>query len=303
LRGRAAPTIIRIVRLFVLVAAVGCAGPGLLTDGTSVSVGSHARGLLRRGRRLPPEGEGYRIPGAWKVRQSNYGTDELVGAVVHAARRVARERPGGMLGVADLSLKGGAESSKHRSHLSGRDVDLHFYSTDAKGMPLPPPELYLERYGAGGVGLGASDAPPPGEGAIAGPPRRFDAARNWLLVRALLEDATAEVQWIFVATPLEERLLAYAQAAGEPPALIEQASLVLHQPLDSSGHNDHFHVRLYCAPGDRALGCQDRGPARWRKKLLKYDRPLPMAASRLGATVPLALLRRMGSGVTVQLPF
>jgi penicillin-insensitive murein endopeptidase len=287
------------VRWIGLTILVGCAGPGLLTDGTSVSFGAHSRGVLRDGRRLPPRGEGYVIPENWRKRQSNYATDELVGAVVRAARRVARERPGAMLGVADLSRKGGGESPEHRSHHSGRDVDLHLYSTDADGKPLPPPALYMERYGPDGTGLGVAVAPPPGETVAIGPPRRFDAQRNWHLVRALLEDPVADVQWIFVATSLEERLLAYAQAAGEPPRLIAHASEVMHQPLDSGGHNDHYHVRIYCPPGDQGLGCQERGPPRWRKKLLKYDGPLRAPPARLSSS----LLRRFCVGLPIPLPF
>ncbi len=50
------------------------------------------------------------------------------------------------LGVADLSLKGGAESTKHRSHLSGRDADLHFKSSSPSlehgGLGIWPREHY-----------------------------------------------------------------------------------------------------------------------------------------------------------------
>jgi penicillin-insensitive murein endopeptidase len=267
-------------RLVALVLLPACAGPGLLTDGTSVSLGGHSRGVLRGARRLPPSGEGYVVTETWRLRQSNYGTDELVGALVRSSRRVAREAPGATLGVADLSRRPGGESPEHRSHHSGRDADLQFFSMDAAGKPLPPPRLVMERYGADGVAVPAPGPVPVGETVAVGPPRRFDAQRNWLLVRALLEDPLADVQWIFVASALEERVLAWAQAAGEPPWLIAQASEVMHQPLDSAGHNDHFLVRVYCSPEDRALGCVDRGPARWRKKLLKYDRPLPVGGGK-----------------------
>ena len=288
-------------RLVSLTAVLGCAGPGLLTDGTSVSLGGHSRGALRDARRLPPSGEGYVVPETWRLRQSNYGTDEMVGALVRSARRVARELSGATMGVADLSRRGGGESPEHRSHHAGRDADLHFYSTDPAGKPLPPPRLYMERYGADGVALQPPGPPPAAENVLTGPPRRFDAQRNWHLVRALIEDPVADVQWIFVASSLEERLLAYAQAAGEPAVLVSQASEVMHQPLDSAGHNDHFHVRVYCTAPDRALGCRDRGPGRWHKKLLKYDRPLPIVSVR-GPAIPVAL-RRWWTSASTALPF
>ena len=49
-----------------------------------------------------------------------------------------------------------------------------------------------------------------------------------------------------------------------------RAAFILHEPTDSEPHDDHMHVRLYCDPGDRALGCSDRGPVRWWKKSWKY---------------------------------
>jgi penicillin-insensitive murein endopeptidase len=277
----------------------GCAGPGLLTDGTSVSLGGTNRGVLRDAARLPFIGEGYTVPPTWRQRRSNYGTDELVGVVVQAARRVSREAPGAVLGVADLSRKGGGESPEHRSHHSGRDADLHFYSTDPSGTPLPPPRLRMEPYGANGMGLGTETIPPEDETATLGPQRVFDKQRNWLLVRALVENRAAEVQWIFISTVLERKLLAYAQAANEPPAVIAHASQVMHQPLDSARHNDHIHVRIYCPPGDRALGCRDRAPARWRKKRMKYDGRLRYATR---SRVP-AALQRLWVGMPIPLPF
>ena len=45
-----------------------------------------------------------------------------------------------------------------------------------------------------------------------------------------------------------------------------------------------MHVRLYCDPGDRRLGCADRGPVRWWKKMWKYMEAAlrPPAADALG---------------------
>jgi penicillin-insensitive murein endopeptidase len=102
------------------------------------------------------------------------------------------------------------------------------------------------------------------------PAYRFDARRNWAFVRALLADPGAEVQWIFMQRALAASLLAAATAAGEDPALIARAAFIMHEPSDSEPHDDHMHVRLYCAPGDRPFGCVDKGPVRWWKKMWKY---------------------------------
>ncbi len=102
------------------------------------------------------------------------------------------------------------------------------------------------------------------------PAYRFDARRNWAFVRALLSDPDAEVQWIFMQRSLAASLLREATAAGDDPALLARAAFIIHEPSDSEPHDDHMHVRFYCDPGDRRLGCADRGPVRWWKKMWKY---------------------------------
>src|SRR5262249_61038703 len=70
----------------------------------------------------------------------------------------------------------------------------------------------------------------------------------------------AAVQWIFIYQPLANRLVDYAQQVGEPEALVARARKTLRQPGDSARHDDHMHVRVYCAAADRAYGCVDIGP-------------------------------------------
>jgi penicillin-insensitive murein endopeptidase len=269
-------------------------GPGFFTDGTSVSVGMFNHGLLRHGRALPPDGEGYTVPPLWRERDARFGTDEMVGAIQRAARRVRREYPGGMLGVGDLSPRGGGDSKLHRSHENGRDADLIFYAVDEQERPVAPASS-MPRYGAD---LHARP-PLPTEGVTYGPfsPRRFDVKRNWALVRALLEDAHVEVQYLFCHELLKQRMLAFARSIGEDPDLVARADAILHQPGDSLPHDDHLHLRVYCARDDRALGCVDRGPTRWWKKLWKYLPPprdpavLGDAIARLAPTLLLPLAR------------
>jgi penicillin-insensitive murein endopeptidase len=272
--------------MVVLFGGAGCVGPGYFTDGSSVSVGTFAQGSLRHGARLPPVGEGYEVPPLWVVRGSNYGTDELVQAIIHVARRVRREYPGGVLGIGDLSLRGGADSVLHHSHRNGRDADLIYYAVDDRGRPVRPANS-MPRYPS------ADDrarAPlPPEHGVVYGPfsPRRFDLPRNWALVRALLEEPRIEVQYLFVHDRIRQALLAYAHAKGEDPLLIDRAEALLHQPGDSAPHDDHMHLRVFCARDDRPYGCADRGPLRWWKKRWKYMPPDDAAptADRLGAVL------------------
>jgi penicillin-insensitive murein DD-endopeptidase len=256
----------------VLLAVVGgCAGP-LALDGSSASLGTAADGALRRPTELPLEGDGYLVPQRWRARHSNYGTEELVGAVVRASRAVDRKLPGGIAAIGDLSRRGGGASVEHKSHQNGRDVDVFFYAIDRERRAVRPGEAMV-RFGADGQAVRWSPArgfgPPP----VPVPEYRFDAARNWAFVRALLTDADAEVQWIFIQRALGALLIRAATEAGEDPAVVARAASILHEPTDAEPHDDHMHVRLYCDPADRACACAERGPIRWWKKMWKYMAP------------------------------
>ena len=266
---------VRLVRLTVLstfglvvTAAGGCAGP-LAFEFNSASIGTHADGTLRHPAQLPFDGEGYTVPGPWRVRHANYATEELVGAVVRASRAVERSDPGAFAAIGDLSRRSGGDSAEHKSHQSGRDVDVFFYGVDREGRPVHPGAAMF-RFAPDGRAVRWSPPhgvrPPP----VAVPAVRFDLRRNWAFVRALLSDPESEVQWIFIHRGLAAALLHEATQEGDDPALVARASFIMKQPSDAEAHDDHMHIRLYCAPADRRLGCVDKGPVRWWKKMWKY---------------------------------
>lgn len=252
-------------------AVTSCAGPNLWTDGTSVSTGLSSRGRLRRPAKLELTGTGFKVPDRWKQRGFQYGTEELVAALGRAAQKVRGRGKKGTLGIADLSPQRGGKSKWHSSHQSGRDVDLIFYSVDEQGKPLAPPENDMIRYDGDGKpyvrGNYVYNDPIWQE-------RRFDTARNWALVEALLSDPTIRVQWIFVSQPLEDRLVDYATRHKKPRWIVEYARAVMYDPPDAPTHSDHFHVRIYCPRDDRFHGCVDRGVV-WQheKKSYKYGGP------------------------------
>lgn len=249
----------------------GCPHYGMVDDGTSISYGPSNQGKLVNPTRLPDRGEGYRTPARWATRGLRYGTDELVDLIIHAGRQMRADSPDAMLGVADLSPRRGGPSAWHRSHQTGRDADLLFFAVDANGAPVELDTMLS--FDADGSAVLAPGMPQ--ERVI-----HFDVARNWLLVRALIDNPVAPVQFLFIADPLKQKLIDHARAMGEPDALIQRASFLLHQPSDSLPHDDHLHLRIFCAPSDRSAGCLDRGVLRWLKKDYKYD---PVA--RLGAVV------------------
>jgi penicillin-insensitive murein DD-endopeptidase len=257
--------------LLLTLGTAGCSGVFGL-DGTSDSGGWHANGFLRKPAVLPGTGDGYVIPAPWAERQSNFGSDELVGTIVRAARTVGRAYPGSVAAVGDLSRRGGGGSVEHKSHQNGRDVDIFYYGVSATGRWERPRNVMMH-YDRSGRAFRWS----PAQGTAAPPGRvpdvRFDARRNWQFVRALLRDPEVEVQWIFVQRDLASRLIQQGVAEGDDPALLARAAQIVRQPSDSEPHDDHMHVRVYCDPEDRWLACADRGPVRWWKKRWKYMTP------------------------------
>lgn len=272
--------------VFVL-AMVGCAAVGPVNDGTSLAYGTTAGGMLLHGRKLPAAGDGWLIPPLWAKRGNNYGTDELVGLIVRASRRVQEDAPGPPVYVADLSPQLGGKSMWHRSHQTGRDADLIFFLVDANGKPQPMP------WGMWLLDDDGNTRKKDKHGNLLEQPKlHLDVEREWILVRALLSDPAVDVQYLFISEGLKKLLLDHAEAIKEPTELIERARLVLHQPVGALPHDDHLHLRIYCPTSDRILGCKDVGPLRWFKKSYKY-----LQARHL--TVPFPELAR----ATVDRPF
>jgi murein endopeptidase len=228
----------------LLAAAPPSVSPGSVSLGNaSVSLGDASGGTLRHGKALLSAGGHHRVLRSTRARGYHYGTDELIGALQRAAARVASEHPGSSLVVGNLSRKRGGDIRPSASHNSGRDADLAFFATDKRGRPV-----MAKRFSRFNRRLRASRG------------LRFDASRNWSLVKALLLDQRVQVQWLFCAEWLAEALIAHARRIGEPAELIRRATAVLSQPANSSSHADHFHVRLYCALHERLQGCRNYGP-------------------------------------------
>lgn len=176
--------------------------------------------LLKQGRTLKQRSGAH----SWALPQ-------MVKLLHHASAAVARKHKGSVMFVGDLSGKTGGRIDKHGSHQSGRDADVAFYVMNSKGKPLP-----AKRFIAFDDAGNARDVP----GA------RFDEARNWALVEALLKDRDAHVRYLFVTNGLRARLLAYAARKHAPKELIERAAAAMMSPPDADLHDDHFHVRIAC---------------------------------------------------------
>lgn len=264
--------------VLIVSALSGCLGV-FASDRSSASLGSHSKGAILHGVAMPFEGAGYEVHPDWRARNRRFSTAAIVRWLTEVFREVDREIPGSIAYLGDLSDRMGGDSTMHRSHASGRDIDIFYFASDGDGRPLRGLPAMLH-FAADGQAMRWSVGKP---GRITHEPlpdARFDARRNWALVQAVLDNPRVEVQWIFIHRDLAGLLLAEAEREGAPAETVGRARAILHQPTDSQPHDDHMHVRVFCDPGDRALGCSDKGPRRWLKKHWKYMLPSDLRLAR-----------------------
>ena len=197
------------------------------------SIGSPTEGKLVGGAHLAASPY-LRIYPVYASSDVRWGLDALVGLIDRAAKNVNKQFPDAVASVGHLSKNGGGELDRHASHESGRDADVGFYVKNTAGKPI------LADHMVAFVGDGTAPS---------WPGAHFDDARNWSFVSSLVADGRARVTHIFVATPIRERLLAYATKIGASPASRSKAAEVLAQPHGALPHDDHFHVRIACPPG------------------------------------------------------
>lgn len=197
---------------------------------TPVSVGLPFAGRLHRPSAMPEAGKGFVLLARSQQRGHIYGLPELVDLITASAARVAKLYPKSTLTVGDLSPRGGGYAPGHRSHQSGRDVDLGFYMVDGRS-----------RYQVVTAEFPHFNGLARGSGAYAH--LIFDLERNWELVEAMVTHRTVKVQKIFISAQLRDLLLQYADAVARPADVLRRARAVLSA---DTAHGDHFHVRIAC---------------------------------------------------------
>lgn len=184
----------------------------------AVGIGATASGILRNGLRIPEvEGIHLRLP------KSAYGTthavEQLVTAIEHFHARSDYPLP---VELGSMSLPRGGRIGDHKSHQSGRDVDIRL---------LRRPDVSTWK---------------PSKGS------RVQWYAVWQLVLALSEQ---DVMVIFLDYKAQRRLY---RAAKEGGATDEQLAAMMQYPRgsrvsrglvrDSPGHDTHMHVRFGCGP-------------------------------------------------------
>ena len=239
----------------------------------SASVRNPNDGALRGGVPLPLTAPGLRF-NPERDPNARYGTVEMVRGLVAAGNRVDQELGGLPVTINDLSYAHGGPIPHHRSHQSGRDVDVLFYQLGPDGKPIESVGAFFDRSGAG---VDFRDLADPSDDVAL----QLDIPRTWLFLQALIEDDGAQLQHIFVAEHLRTLLLSYARAHDVSATTLTRFAEMSCQP--GYPHDDHFHFRFFCAPDDIAAGCRDSPPMYpWQRQRLKAAgvRPLPLASKR-----------------------
>lgn len=247
--------------------AVALRPPKVAPEPPSSSLGAPNQGRLVGGSRLE-DAKALRVYAARAARDRRWALPELVGMLSRSAERVSERHPGSVLGVGDLSQRGGGDISLHHSHESGRDADVGFYVLGGSGRPV---------FGEDFVAFGADGRSTDGRGL------RFDDSRNWELVESWFADPRARVTNVFIAEHLRARLLAYARHVGAPGPLVARVAAALTQPRNALPHDDHFHVRIAC-PSRPQSGCVEWPVARRYKRIIARGGKRTRAHSTRSAT-------------------
>ncbi|PRP96578.1 penicillin-insensitive murein endopeptidase [Enhygromyxa salina] len=166
-----------------------------------------------------------------------HGSSHAIEVIVTAFANFRRDTGyAGEIFVGSISRPHGRRFPPHRSHQSGRDVDIR--------VPMLPWFNTM----------------------IDPPPEQIDWRATWALIDAFL--ATGEVSMIFLDHDLQRHLYYAAMSMG---VSAEELDEIITWPLrsgtkgkkivrHSKGHDGHIHVRMKC--GDNEPGCRTRRP--WR---------------------------------------
>jgi murein endopeptidase len=182
----------------------------------SLSIGRASSGALVNGVRMP-ESELYQRMDPNLV----WGTEETVRQLTRAIEKVNTQFPDGhLMRIGHISKKHGGRISPHRSHQSGRDVDVSYYYRTAA-------RYYWYRRASS---------------------KNLDLDRTWAFVRALVTET--DVEYVFINSYIQRLIKKHALSVGEDPSWLDslfQVGSAHPRPLirHATGHDTHIHVRFY----------------------------------------------------------
>ena len=187
----------------------------------SQSIGAPNNGRLANGVQLLPRA-GIRLNNP----DRSWGTSETVALLNYAFDAVLEQYPDTCDNfIGDISRKNGGRLSPHKSHQSGRDVDVGLY---AKGNKF----VYFINFNE----------------------KNLDIPKTWYLIETLLE--TDRVQLILVDTSIQKLLYDYLRPVYSKRKL--EKYLQYPRPRNvrkgiirhAVGHKNHLHIRFKCSLDD-----------------------------------------------------
>ena len=241
----------------------------LPSDAPTQSIGFYAKGCLAGAKALPLQGPHWQVVNV--PRNRRWGHPATIAFLERLAAGAAGDGWSGLL-VGDISQpRGGPMASGHASHQIGLDADIWLTPEPAGGLT------------------------PTARNAFQGPSMLRKGTfsvddRVWTpahlrLIRRAAEDA--KVQRIFVHPGIKKKL---CETAGADRAWLNKV-----RPF--YGHDQHFHVRLFCQPGSPGCdgqqstgtgdGCGDLGY--WFNVALKPPKPPKPGAKPPKPTEPLTM--------------
>jgi murein endopeptidase len=191
----------------------------------SESVGEVDDGTLLHGVALPPH-PGFVV----RHRERTFLTHDAAEHLLRAFDRLRdTDEDAPRLQIGDASRAHGGPLEQHRSHQSGRDVDIDYFHVRCR-----------ETCGHRRLS-----------------PEQLDADRQWRLIEPWLRERV--IEYVFIDHTLQEPLYEAALRAGAaradlarwfqwPRAADVRVGVIRHVP----SHADHMHVRFACAPHDTA---------------------------------------------------
>ncbi len=208
----------------------------------SRSVGAPNRGRIENSAPFPV-GDGWTLRG---YRPRSYATRQTVKELATSLAEWRERHPeANPVKLGEFSRRGGGRVRPHKSHRTGRDVDIGYVMNE----------------------------PDEGHRFVTVTDSNLDAAATWGLVQRLV--AGGAVESIFMAKSVQEQLIPFAALTMSES---EQRSLFSTLEPDARakkktvirawrGHDDHMHVRFACTEADlRCSGAVQRKKKRRRKK-------------------------------------
>lgn len=192
----------------------------------SESIGKPHRGKLVDPVQLPRHA-GYMV----RTPKRAWGTEETVRWLQDGFDAVRRRyRYNKRVRVHDLSDRDGGRLRDHRSHQSGRDVDISLYQRDCKGRPCAYKKVK---------------------------PSDLDVGRTWTLLAYWLKNG--QIENVFLDYKLQKPIYNFAKKRGASKAQLErwfQYPRGKGSPYGTvrhfAKHDDHMHVRFVCPRNDRS---------------------------------------------------